>query len=68
MSNPRIFLKNENISQFQIFINQNIYIIILNQKEWMQKIDIIDLNFNKLKIDVTYIYIFGMNFDYFTNV
>ncbi len=32
------------------------------------KIDIIDLNFNKLKIDVTYIYIFGMNFDYFTNV
>jgi len=36
--------------KFQIFINQIIYTIILNEKEWMQEIDIIDLN------------TFGMNF------
>jgi len=27
-----------------MFINKNIYTIILNEKEWMQEIDIIDLN------------------------
>jgi hypothetical protein len=31
------------MSLFKIFINQYIYTIILNEKEWMQKIDIIDL-------------------------
>jgi hypothetical protein len=41
--------KKANISQFQIikfhfFIDQKKYTIILNEKEWMQKIDFIDLN------------------------